>query len=263
MARIISIPPAPAAAGGGGLSGNLVAGLVGDRVVDPFAVADNNGICGQLLRDLIGPAFDPHRTLNTMNAVAASATAMNAVAASATAMDAVWASSTAWNIVRDSNMAVGKFVAGRAGQNATSFADMNAVAASLTARQAVRQSSTAINAINASQLALDAMYTAATKFTYAGGSWSANPATLVGSGNYLIVRIRQLNNVLGGSIGHATGQYVRRGDGTGWTMTDGASSLNIVNRSHPATIDNALRTVNNLSIQYHFFNSFEIAYLTA
>ena len=98
MAKIISIPPPAAQAGG--LSNSLVAGLVGDRVVDPFLVADNNNITGQFLRDLIGSAFDAHRTLQTMNAVVASSTANTAIFASATARIAVYDSTVAWDALR-------------------------------------------------------------------------------------------------------------------------------------------------------------------
>ena len=321
MARIISIPPAPAAAGGGGLSGNLVAGLVGDRVIDPFLVADNNNITGQFLRDLIGSAFDAHRTLQAMNAVAASATAMNAVAASATAMTAVAASATAMNAVAASatartavrgstvamtavgavNMAIGKFAAGEAGLDPTAWADMtavaasstamnavlasatamtavaasstamnavaasatamSAVAASLTARSAVRQSAIAINAISAAQSALDIMYTAAVKFTHTGHAWSANPATLVGTGNYLIVRFTQVAAFW--AAGTVEGQYLRRGDLSTWIMTDGDNTADIPTRASGTRRDNALRAVNNTSIQYYLGETFEIAYLTA
>ena len=170
MAKIISIPPPAAQAGG--LSNSLVAGLVGDRVVDAFLVADNNLITGQLLRDLIGPAFDEHRSLQTMNAVVASSTAMNAVAASATAMNAVAASATARTAVRNSsvamtavgavNMAIGKFAAGEAGLDPTAWADMNAVAASATAMNAVAASATAMNAVAASATANTAIFASAT-----------------------------------------------------------------------------------------------------
>ena len=220
MARIVSIPPATQA---GGLSNSLVAGLVGDRVIDAFLVADNNNITGQFLRDLIGSAFDAHRTLQTMNAVAASATAMNAVAASSTAM--------------------------------------NAVAASLTARSAVRQSTIAINAINAVQPALDIMYTAAVKWTStANGFWQTG--TLVGTGNYLVVRLTQRSRNWG-AVGSTHGAYVRRGDLTGWTTTNAGESLNLIQRENGVVLDNALRTVNAQSIQFNLLEGVEIAYLTA
>jgi hypothetical protein len=90
---------------GGDLAGNLVAGLIGNNIVDAFAVADANSQTGKLLRHLIGPAFDEFKSLADMNAVAASATAMNAVAASATAMDAVAASATAMNAICKSAIA--------------------------------------------------------------------------------------------------------------------------------------------------------------
>ena len=240
MARIVSIPPATQA---GGLSNSLVAGLVGDRVIDAFLVADNNNITGQFLRDLIGSAFDAHRTLQTMNAVVASATAMNAVVASATAMSAVAASATAMNAVVASSTA------------------MNAVAASLTARSAVRQSTIAINAINAVQPALDIMYTAAVKWTStANGFWQTG--TLVGTGNYLVVRLTQRSRSWW-AVGSTHGAYVRRGDLTGWTTTNAGESLNLIQRENGVVLDNALRTVNAQSIQFNLLEGVEIAYLTA
>jgi hypothetical protein len=139
---------------------------------------------------------------------------------------------------------------------------MEAVAASQNALAAIRQSSTAISAINASSQALDILYNAATKFTYAGGTWSANPATLV-TGNFLLVRVRQITNPTGWGDGTATGQYIHIG-GSGWTATNGRSTSNLINRTAlPHVYDNALRPVNNTTIQYYLRNSYEIAYLAA
>ena len=90
---------------GGDLAGNLVAGLIGNNIVDAFAVADANSQTGKLLRHLIGPAFDEFKNLADMTAVAASETAMNAVVASATAMNAVAASATAMNAICKSTIA--------------------------------------------------------------------------------------------------------------------------------------------------------------
>ena len=253
MARIVSIPPAGQAAGQGGLSNGLVAGLVGDRVIDAFLVADNNLITGQLLRDLIGLAFDEHRSLQTMNAVAASATAMNAVIASSTAMNAVIASSTAMNAVAASATAMNAVAA--------SATVMNAVAASLAARSAVRQSTIAINAINAVQPALDIMYTAAVKWAnVTNGAWQTG--TLVGTGNYLVVRLTQRSRNWT-VVGSTHGAYVRRGDLTGWTTTNAGESLNLIQRENGVVLDNALRTVNAQSIQFNLLEGVEIAYLTA
>jgi hypothetical protein len=159
---------------------------------------------------------------------------MEAVAASSTAMQAVAASSTA----------------------------MEAVAASQNALAAIRQSSTAISDINASSQALDILYNAATKFTYVGGSWSAKPATLV-TGNFLLVRVRQITNPANWSNGTTTSQYIRIG-GSGWTATNGQSTNSLINRTTlPHVYDNALRQVNNTTIQYYLYNSYEIAYLAA
>ena len=145
---------------------------------------------------------------------------------------------------------------------AASSQAMAAVAASQNALAAIRQSSTAISAINASSQALDILYNAATKFAYAGGSWSANPATLV-TGNFLLVRIRQITNPGGWGDGAASGHYIRIG-GSGWTATNGQSTNNLINRTTlPHVYDNALRPVNNTTIQYYLYNSYEIAYLAA
>jgi hypothetical protein len=168
---------------GGDLAGNLVAGLIGNNIVDAFAVADANSQTGKLLRHLIGPAFDEFKSLADMNAVVASATAMNAVVASATVMNAVAASatarnairnsSTAFNIVAGSSMAIGKFVAGEAGLNPADYADMNAVAASATAMNAVAASATAMNAVVASATAMDAVAASATAMNAVAASATA------------------------------------------------------------------------------------------
>ncbi len=145
---------------------------------------------------------------------------------------------------------------------AASSQAMAAVAASSTACAAIRQSSTAISAINASSAALDAMYAAATKFTYAGGSWSANPVTLV-TGNFLLVRVRQMSRLASWANDYASSQYIRIG-GAGWTATSGYSTGNLVNKTAlPFVYDNAVRPVNDTSIQYYLYNGYEIAYLPA
>ena len=172
-----------------------------------------------------------------MAAVAASSTAMNAVAASSTAMSAVITSSTA----------------------------MAAVAASRTAMAQIRQSSTALTAINASSAALDALYAAATKFSHAGGSYSANPVTLV-TGNFLLVRITTRGNPAGWGEGAAAGStFVKIGGALFTTTTgsnDGSSNLS-ARAANPFVQDTAARAVNSTTITYHLFNPTEIAYLAA
>jgi hypothetical protein len=206
---------------------------------DPGRLAELNVLLG-----LRGQARRMAASSTAMEAVAASSTAMEAVAASSTAMEAVAASSTAMQAVAASSTA------------------MQAVAASQNALAAIRQSSTAISAINASSQALDILYNAATKFTHAGSGWSANPATLV-TGNFLLVRVRQITNPGGWGDGGATSQYIRIG-GSGWTATNGQSTSNLINRTTlPHVYDNALRPVNNTTIQYYLYNSYEIAYLAA
>ena len=169
-------------------------------------------------------------------AMCASATAMAAVAASSTAMAAVAASSTA----------------------------MAAVAASSTAMAAVRQSTTALTAINSSTAALDALYGAATKFNRAGGSWSANPTTLV-TGAYLLVRITTKGNPAGFGIG-SYNEYVKIA-GAFFPTTSGAagSGNNISTRAeNPYIQDKAARPCNaGQSITYYCYNPIEIAYIPA
>ena len=173
MARIVSIPPATQA---GGLSNSLVAGLVGDRVIDAFLVADNNNITGQFLRDLIGSAFDEHRSLQTMSAVVASSTAMNAVVASSTAMNAVAASATA----------------------------MNAVAASATAVTAIFNSSVARIAVYDSTVAWDALRVNVTAQTHMlniglshnasweGGAPWTHPPSVVSTTRVVVTQFRTI-----------------------------------------------------------------------
>ncbi len=159
-----------------------------------------------------------------------------AMCASATAMAAVAASSTA----------------------------MAAVAASSTAMAAVRQSTTALTAINSSTAALDALYEAATKFNRAGGSWSANPTTLV-TGAYLLVRITTKGNPAGFGIG-SYNEYVKIA-GASFPTTSGAtgSSNNISARAeNPYIQDKAARPCNaGQSITYYCYNPIEIAYIPA
>ena len=160
---------------GGSLSQAIVAGVIGAGNVDAFAVSDNNKVTGQFLRDLIGETFEPHKKLEDMNAVSASATAMNAVSASATAMNAVSASATArtaigtsgqaFDVIKASNMAIGKYVAGLAGLDPSAYADMNAVSASATAMNAVSASATAMNAVSASATAMNAVVKSITACT--------------------------------------------------------------------------------------------------
>ena len=191
-----------------------------------------------------------------MAAVAASSTAMAAVAASSTAMAAVAASSTAMAAVAASSTAMAAVVA--------SSTAMAAVAASSTAMAAVRQSTTALTAINSSTAALDALYGAATKFNRAGGSWSANPTTLV-TGAYLLVRITTKGNPAGFGIG-SYNEYVKIA-GAFFPTTSGAagSGNNISTRAeNPYIQDKAARPCNaGQSITYYCYNPIEIAYIPA
>ena len=172
-----------------------------------------------------------------VGAVAANTVAMAAVAASSTAMAAVAASSTA----------------------------MTAVIASSTAMAQIRQSSTALTAINASSVALGALYAAATKFSYAGGSYSANPVTLV-TGNFLLVRITTRGNPAGWVEGAAAGPTFVKIGGALFTTTTGSNNgtSNLSARAaNPFVQDSAARAVNNTTITYYLHSPTEIAYLAA
>ena len=119
-------------AGGGGedLAQSIVAGTIGAKYVDHFAVSDMNKMTGQVLRVLIGEHFEPHKGLETMNAVLANETAMNAVFASETAVNAVTASETAMNAIMGSSVA------------------RRAIHGSSIAENAIRNSTTARNVLN-------------------------------------------------------------------------------------------------------------------
>ena len=192
-----------------------------------------------------------------MAAVIASSTAMAAVAASSTAMAAVAASSTAMAAVAASSTAMAAVIA--------SSTAMAAVIASSTAMAQIRQSSTALTAINASSAALDALYAAATKFSYAGGSFSANPVTLV-TGNFLLVRITTRGNPAGWGEGAAAGSTFVKIGGALFTTTTGSNNgtSNLSARAaNPFVQDSAARAVNNTTITYYLYNPTEIAYLAA
>ena len=182
-----------------------------------------------------------------VGAVAANTVAMAAVIASSTAMAAVAASSTAMAAVIASSTA------------------MAAVIASSTAMAQIRQSSTALTAINASSAALNALYAAATKFSYAGGTSSANPVTLV-TGNFLLVRITTSGNPAGWGEGADAGSTFVKIGGALFTTTTGSNngSSNLSARAANHFVqDSAARAVNNTTITYYLYNPTEIAYLAA
>ena len=220
--------------------------------VTPSSFAAWLGASGKLAlfeQLMAAPAAVGAVAVNTvaMAAVAASSTAMAAVAASSTAMAAVAASSTAMAAVIASSTA------------------MAAVIASSTAMAQIRQSSTALTAINASSAALNALYAAATKFSYAGGSFSANPVTLV-TGNFLLVRITTRGNPAGWGEGAAAGSTFVKIGGALFTTTTGSNNgtSNLSARAaNPFVQDSAARAVNNTTITYYLYSPTEIAYLAA
>ena len=92
-----------------------------------------------------------------MDAVSTSSLAMDAVSTSSLAMDAIWDSQLAWDTVAAVAMAVGKFVAGRAGLTPSNYADIDVVASDQAAMDAVSTSATAMDAVSASLLASSAV----------------------------------------------------------------------------------------------------------
>ena len=90
--------------------------------------------------------------------VVESATAMDAVSTSDTALDSIWQSQLAFDTVKTKAMAIGKFVAGRAGLDGANYADIDAVVASQTAMDAVAGSQTAMDAVAASTMAYSATF---------------------------------------------------------------------------------------------------------
>ena len=124
---------------------------------DLLQVADANKIVGKVFNYICGDAVD--KNIQTLQALAASATAMNAVAASETAMNAIVASATARNAVAASATAMNAIAASETAMNAVvaSATAMNAVAASATAMNAVAASATAMNAICKSAIAAQAI----------------------------------------------------------------------------------------------------------
>ena len=118
-----------------------------------------------------------------MDAVSTSSTAMDAVSMSQTARDVIGTSGVGYDAIAAVAMAIGKFAAGIAGLDATTYADIDAVAASQTAMDAVSTSSTAMDAVSASLLAYNAVF----KSDYSVSSlWASTPGAktiLQNSGN--------------------------------------------------------------------------------
>jgi hypothetical protein len=83
---------------------------------------------------------------------------MDAVSASSLAMDSIWDSQLAWDTVAAVSMAVGKFVAGRAGLDGSNYADIDAVASDQTAMDAVAASILARSAALSSSYAVDSIW---------------------------------------------------------------------------------------------------------
>ena len=113
--------------------------------------------------------------------VVESATAMDSVSTSSTALDSIWQSQLAWDTVKTKAMAVGKFVAGRAGLDGANYADIDAVAADQTAMDAVAGSQTAMDAVAAS---IDARSSVLESDYALGSLWASTPGarTILESG---------------------------------------------------------------------------------
>ena len=84
---------------------------------------------------------------------------MDAVSTSSTARDAIGTSGAGYDAIAAVAMAVGKYAAGIAGLDATTYADIDAVASDSTAMDAVSTSSTAMDAVSMSQTARDVIGT--------------------------------------------------------------------------------------------------------
>jgi hypothetical protein len=133
---------------------------------------------------------------------------MTSVAASSTARTVIGVTGLAYDIIKVSNMAIGKYAAGIAGQDPTLFADMTAVVASSTAKMAVFNSDTALAAIAASSTALTAMRAAAQYAVYetANGALQS-PTALIGtnaSASYIALGVSTSDITNGATITIAT-----------------------------------------------------------
>jgi len=132
-------------------------------------------------------------TYADIDAVASSQTAMDAVSTSSTARDAIGTDGVGFDAIAAVPMAIGKFAAGIAGLNPTTYADIDAVASSQTAMDAVSTSSTAMDAVSTSSTAMDAVsasllaYSAVFKSDHSVSSlWASTPGAktiLQNSGN--------------------------------------------------------------------------------
>ena len=108
---------------------------------------ENTVVSDQMLMEIVAASDE------TMGNHARTPFVMDAVSLSDTALDAIWQSDLAWDTVKTLAMAVGKFVAGRAGLDGSNYADIDAVASDQSAMDAVSTSSTAMDAVSASTLA--------------------------------------------------------------------------------------------------------------
>jgi len=110
----------------------------------------------------------------TMGAVVASAPAMDAVSMSQTARDAIGTDGVGYDAVAAAAVAIGKYAAGLAGLDATTYADIDAVLTDETARDAVIASEFAMDAVVASELALNTVAASETVMGAVGGSAVGN-----------------------------------------------------------------------------------------
>lgn len=75
-----------------GLESSLVSSIVSRGVVDVIEISDNNNLTGQLFRNLIGPSFDPFRTLPTMTSIGNSAGAVTLICTTSASRETLLAS---------------------------------------------------------------------------------------------------------------------------------------------------------------------------
>ena len=166
-----------------------------DTTTDEWEAADTiedvaeNPITAEELAQSSTGVGDIARSTAAMDAVSASQTAMDAVSASSTARDAIGTSGVGYDAIAAVAMAIGKYAAGIAGLDATTYADIDAVASDSAAMDAVSTSSTAVSSVAGSPLGLSKFFTS-THLTNtfwpnstASTFWQYNNAVTVNNGD--------------------------------------------------------------------------------
>jgi len=176
-------------------------------------------------------AMDAVSTSSTaMDAVSTSSTAMDAVSVSDTALDAIWQSALAWDTVKTLAMAVGKFVAGRAGLDGANYAGIDAVTGDQSAMDAVSTSSTAMDAVSVSELARSSVFGSDYALT---SLWASTPGarTILEDGGS-----PTLPHAYNDDRSTSSGTYLRIEDGSDISLPGDATSaleIEVVNSEDP------------------------------